>query len=93
MATINTLTLADCANFVRCSEDDSTLAICFNAAKDYVMNETGLTTEEAGNYEDLATAVLVLTADMYDNRSNSETAANSNRIVAAILGHHRRNLV
>ena len=93
MAKISELTLENCAKYARCSSSDDILAICFDAAKDYVLNQTGLDSEEANKYDDLATAVLVLTADMYDNRSNSEQSAQCNRIVDAIISHHRRNLV
>lgn len=90
---ISDITVDILADYVRTSSDDELLQICFEGAKGYILSETGLTLEEADEHADLAIACLVLTADMYDNRSTSTTSANSNRVVEATLYHHRKNLV
>ena len=55
--------------------------------------QTGLSGEEMDAHEDLIVAVLVLCADLYENRVTAVDSANQNRTVEAILGMHRRNLV
>ena len=63
------------------------------AATAYARGQTGLSDEELDDYEDITVAVLVLCADMYENRVTTVDSANPNRTVEAILGMHRRNLV
>ena len=63
------------------------------AALSFVRGQTGLPGEEMHAHEDLTVAVLVLCADLYENRVTTVDSANQNRTVEAILGMHRRNLV
>lgn len=44
-------------------------------------------------HEDLAIAVLVLCADLYENRLTTVDTANVNRTVSCILGMHCKNLI
>lgn len=54
---------------------------------------TGLSEEEMDAHEDLAIAVLVLCADLYENRLTTVDTANVNRTVSCILGMHCKNLI
>nr|DAW46100.1 MAG TPA: head tail connector [Caudoviricetes sp.] len=63
------------------------------AAREYVLSYTGLTAENADQYESLAIAAMVLCADMYDNRDMTVDKANVNRTAQSILDMHSINLV
>lgn len=93
MAKISELTMSALAEYCRCDANDALLGICFESAKNYICNQTGLTLTECDAHADLTIACMLYTADMYDNRSNSETNGNCNRIVDAIVSHHRKNLI
>lgn len=65
-----------------------------DAAIGYVKSYTGLKDYEMDEYEELATAVLVLATDMYENRTMTVAGSRSaNRLVDSILSMHRRNLL
>lgn len=71
------------------------------AAISYVKGQTGIkeidTEDDNGrkldDYEDLTTVVLVLVADMYDNRQYSVDKSSVNKVAESILGLYRFNLV
>lgn len=64
------------------------------SAKAFITGYTGLSEDELDDYPDLASAFLVLIADMFDNRNmQTEKGMNVNHTVRAILGMHSVNLV
>lgn len=63
------------------------------SAISYVCGYTGLTADEIEQYEDITTAVLVLVADMWDNRQMEVDSSNVNLVVDNILSMHRINLL
>lgn len=96
---ISEITLNDICQqaHVDCDADDAQeaalLTAMMTAAVDFVRAYTGLTDEELEEHEDLSIAVLVLAADMVDNRTMVVDKNNVNRVVETILGMHCRNLV
>lgn len=78
--------------------DSNLLQAVMDAAKQYIINVTGLPeSSEDGDsidsYPDLTIAFLVLCQDMYDNRSMYVDQQNVNKVVDSILGMHSRNLL
>lgn len=63
------------------------------AANAYIRDHCDLTQEYIDEHEDLAIAVLVLTSDMYDQRSRYVDSVNDNRTLMTILSHHDMNMV
>lgn len=91
---VSALTPEDVRLFVKMEEgEDVSPEALLAAATAFVQGQTGLSDEELDDYEDITIAVLVLCADMYENRVTTVDSANPNRTVEAILGMHRRNLV
>lgn len=64
-----------------------------HAAINYVCDQCAITAEEVDTYEDLAIAVLMLIADLYDNRDMTSDKPNPNRTVETILAHHDHNFL
>ena len=63
------------------------------AAKDYIINYTGLTAEEIDEHEDLTYAYLIMIEDLYDNRSAYVSNDKVSRTLDTILSLHSRNNV
>lgn len=63
------------------------------AAKEYILNYTGLSEEEADKKEDFYTAYMVLCQDMIDNRAMYVDKNNVNQVVDSILSMHCVNLL
>lgn len=74
-------------------EDIQELKTWFSAAKEYIMNQTGITEEELNRHDDLTTAVLVLTQDMHDNRRYYVDNSNVNHVVKSIIYQYSENLL
>jgi len=97
--TISGLTNANICEYLRINTSDADTVVLEGAkaaAKKLIESRTGLTAEEADEYQDLAIAYLVLIQDMYDNRSymqDSQHTGGANRVVECILGMHERNLI
>lgn len=89
------------AAYLRLAPDEydvNMLQAIMDAAKQYIINVTGLPeSSEDGDsidsYPDLTIAFLVLCQDMYDNRSMYVDQQNVNKVVDSILGMHSRNLL
>ncbi len=66
-----------------------------SSAKEYVKAYTGLSEEELESHEDITTAVLILAADMFENKSYylDYKSRETNKAVEAILGMHSVNLI
>lgn len=91
---VSELSPEDVRLFAKMEEgEDVSPEVLLAAAMTYVRGQTGLSDEELDDYEDITVAVLVLCADMYENRLTTVDSANPNRTVEAILGMHRRNFV
>lgn len=71
------------------------IATALSSAKEYVKSYTGLSAGEIDQHEDITSAVLILAADMFENKNfyldykNRET----NQAVDAILGMYSMNLI
>lgn len=92
---VSGLTDKDVLSFLRLdgTEGDISPSALLAAATAYVRSYTGLTDREMDEHEDLAIAVLVLCADLYENRLTTVDTANVNRTVSCILGMHCKNLI
>lgn len=78
-------------------QDKQMIDIIKEAAFSYILDETGLTTEEVESKDDLTIAYLALCQDMYDNRVTGFDSSTKNMVlnhtVDSILSRHRVNLV
>ena len=63
------------------------------ASRSYIRDALNISQEYMDQHPDLAVAVLVITADMYDERTRYVEHRYGNRTVEAILSHHDFNLV
>lgn len=92
---LSAITSAEVKKFLRIdhSADDALLEMILDAARDHVLKYTGLTNDEADNYEDLPVACLMICADMYDNRTMAIENAAENKTATSIMNLHARNLV
>ena len=63
------------------------------AALSFVCDHCNRTVEYCDEHEDMAVAVLCITADMFDNRDYTAEQAALNPTVQTILSHHDQNLV
>lgn len=73
--------------------DDPMLGPILEAAKAYVSGYTGRGIAEMDKYEDATIALLVLCADMYDNRQMVVAENSVNKVVQSILDMHCVNLL
>lgn len=97
MVKFNEVAVSDLVNYLRITEPTSSdlvlLTNILEAAKNYVLEYTGQSSENADNFPEFVIAVYVLAQDMYDNRSYSAVSPNVNKIVDSILGLHSINLL
>lgn len=87
---------SDVVDFLRLEEDEYNplvLNAIMKAANAYILDNTGLTAEEADKHEDFYTAFMVLCQDMNDNRSMYVDKSNVNKVVDSIIGCHAVNLI
>lgn len=75
------------------TEDDTEIEALKKAAVEFVKSYTGLKEEELDVHEDITIAVLMLIADMYDNRQMQVEKNSMNRTAETILGMHSVNLL
>ena len=89
------LTPDDVVRFARMEDAGTDIdpAALLAAARSFVRGYTGLTDAEIDQYEDITLAVLVLCADLYENRLMSVDKANVNSTADAILSMYRVNLL
>lgn len=90
---ISEITVQDVADFLRLDETDRLLLPMMTAAKQFIMDYTGLAEEGLDEHEDFYIAFMVLVQDMYDNRAMYVEKAEVNRVVDSILFRHRVNFV
>lgn len=90
---VSEITTQDVADFLRLDETDQILVPMMTAAKQFIMDYTGLSEEELDDHEDFYIAYMVLVQDMYDNRAMYVDKSNINKVVNSILFRHRVNFV
>ena len=77
-------------------EEPEVIEAIVEAGRNFVLSQTGLELEETDDKPDLAIAMLMVCADMYDNRSY-ETAAGKapsvNLAAQAIINQYCRNIL
>ena len=98
---IREITPNDVTDYIKIDKDDvdavlrKQIEAFLAAAKQYVLSETGLSKDEADEYEDLTVAVLIICQDLYDNRARYITDSKSkpSATLESILGFYRCNLL
>lgn len=90
---ISEITVQNVADFLRLDEPDQLLVPMMAAAKQFIMDYTGLPEADLDGHEDFYIAYMVLAQDMHDNRAMYVEKDSVNRVVESILFRHRRNFV
>lgn len=94
---ISELTISTVKDYIRVDNEDENILIetFLKSAKNYVKNYTGLSDIQMDEKEDLTTAVLILCADMYDNRTATEvnTKTKVSFVLDSILSMYCINLL
>lgn len=80
-------------DYLRVAEDEPLLEAIRGAALHYIRSYTGLTDEQMEQHEDLSVALLVLCAEMYDNRQMTVQDERINPVISQILASHSVNLL
>ncbi|MBO5891228.1 MAG: phage gp6-like head-tail connector protein [Oscillospiraceae bacterium] len=76
------------------AEDAELLETLFlPAAKEYMMQHAGMTTEQMDEHQDVTVAVCALCIQMYDNRSVSIDTDKLNQVVVDIINRYSMNLI
>jgi uncharacterized phage protein (predicted DNA packaging) len=90
---VSEITIEVLKNYVRVdfNDDDTLLNAILVGSKSFVAGYTGLTTEDLDLYEDITIAVLVISAEMYENRSFQVDFHDLNTMVKYILMMHATN--
>lgn len=81
------------AEYLHIEEEPGALLPMLAAAKQYALSFTGLSAQDAEQYEDLTLAVLILCGDLYDHRTMTVENDKVNQTVQTILGLYRSNLL
>ena len=74
-------------------EEKAELSTFLSSAKAFILEYTGLNSEEIDGHETFVIAVYVLVQDMYDNRCYYVDKSNLNQVVEHILNMHSVNLL
>ena len=92
---ISEVTLAEVKNYLHVyhSEDDKLISGILIAARTFVKNYTGISPENLDTSEDLSMAVLILCAELYDNRVFTVEKNAVNPVIQALLDMHSVNLL
>ena len=93
--TPNQISVNDVKEYLRIydDEDDAVIGTMLIAAKAFMVGYTGLSENEIDEYEDLTAALLVLVAELYDNRLYTVDNDKLNPIAKSILDLHCTNLL
>lgn len=75
------------------SRENDEIEMMIKASVEFAKSYTGLTEKELDTHEDVTIAVLMLVADMYDNRQLQIDKNNLNHTADVILGMHSVNLL
>lgn len=92
---ISEITVADLKNYLHVyhTEDDNLLSAILIASKAFVKGYTGLPEDMLNISEDLSMAVLILSSELYDNRTYTVDNTNVNPVIQTILSMHSVNLL
>lgn len=93
---VSEITVSNIAGYLRLDPGEYTemeLQVLLNASIAFIASYTGLSFAEIDTHDEFVVVVYVLCQDMYDNRSVYVKESNLNRVVEAILGMHRTNLL
>lgn len=94
---INEVKIQDLKDYANELNDDPEINKIFTnilvACKSYIKSYTGLSEEQLAEKEDLTIALMVLSNEMYDNRSFTVQQDKVNKIVKSILDMHSVNLL
>ena len=77
-------------------EDDRLIGAILEGAKDYIVKYTGQSLEQLEESEDLTIAVLVLVAELYDNRTisvNERINLKINSMLESLIGRYSVDLI
>ncbi|WMI81593.1 head-tail connector protein [Anaerotignum sp. MB30-C6] len=95
---VSEVTIQDLKDYCRAEDDEENVlfSAILGAAKQFIKTQTGL--DEAGmeTKEDLAIVVLIIGAEMYENRTytmSSNRTVNINPAAEAIIDQYRMNLL
>ena len=95
--TLSEISISDLAEYLHLTEVDSSqvqlLTTIIEAARNYIVSETGQALSALDNYPDITLAAYALAQDMYDNRAIYVDKANISETVSTILGLYRINLL
>lgn len=99
MAKVSEITVKELSEFIRLDDPTETelseLARMKQAAISFIKSYTGIGDEELDSHDEIAQALFVLVADMFDNRNLyvEGKASNINKMVENILAMHSTNLL
>ena len=77
-------------------EDNRLIGAILEGAKDYIVKYTGQSLDQLEESEDLTIAVLVLVAELYDNRTisvNERINLRINSMLESLIGRYSVNLI
>lgn len=80
-------------DYLRLEDNEPSLEVICAAARSFIRAYTGLTDAQMDEHDDLAVAMLVLCADMYDNRQMAVQNDKVNPVIERILSAHSANLL
>ncbi len=92
--TISEIKVETVQAYIRADDEElETLNILLTASKAAVMSYTGLTVDQLDEHEDLTVAVMLLCADLYDNRQFSVEHNRINPAAKLIMDLYSTNLL
>lgn len=75
------------------NEDDTLFDAILAACKSYIKGYTGLTDEQLDEKEDITIALMVLSNELYDNRTFTVENDKVNTVIKSILNMYSVNLL
>lgn len=90
---VSEVTVMEIRDYLRLEDEEPLLDMLKASAKGFIRAYTGLTEEQMDEHEDLAIALLVLCADMYDNRQMAVQNDRVNPVIERVLAAHSVNLL
>nr|DAR61288.1 MAG TPA: hypothetical protein [Caudoviricetes sp.] len=90
---LSELTVETARRHARSEPDDTLDPLYLEQAKQYVLDYTGLTADEADQRQGLVTAALVVFAELTDNKGLSTDSDKANLVLSSFMDMHRTNLL
>jgi uncharacterized phage protein (predicted DNA packaging) len=92
---ISDVTLLDLKNYAHVyhDEDDILFTSILAAGKAYIKGQTGLSDNQMDTHEDLPIVLMVLSNELYDNRTFTVENDKVNTVIKSILDMHSINLL